>query len=156
MMQVDHLTHSQVWQTCLHVWHDACIYVTWRIHMCDMMHSWWGHDVLIYVTWLIHAFDMTHMYIWHDYIYMYLCCMTRYICDMTPSSGRIMTIYICDMTHSYIWHDFFMCETWLIYLGESHAWLWRDMFLRMTWRLPNLAWGTYLTNAFVRCRVRGI
>ena len=42
------------------------ICVTWRIHMCDMTHSYLWHDAFICVTWLIHMCDMTHSYVWHD------------------------------------------------------------------------------------------
>jgi len=42
----------------------AVIRVPWRIHMCDMTHSYVWHDAFICVTWLIHMCDMTHSYVW--------------------------------------------------------------------------------------------
>jgi len=53
------MTHS-------HVWHDACICVTWPTHTCAMTHSYVGHDSFIGVPQLIHMCAMTHAYVWHE------------------------------------------------------------------------------------------
>jgi len=42
------------------VWHDSFTCVTWRIHMCDMTHSYVWHDSCMCVTSLIHMRDVTH------------------------------------------------------------------------------------------------
>ena len=57
---------------CIHrIWLIIC--VTWRIHMCDMTHSYVGHgslcvwqDASICVTRLIHTCTMTHSHVRHD------------------------------------------------------------------------------------------
>jgi len=52
-------------------WHDAFIYVTCLIHMCDAGITPTAYDSFICVTWLIHMRDMTHSYAWHDsFIYV--------------------------------------------------------------------------------------
>jgi len=43
-----------------YAWHVSFICVTWRIHLCDMPHSYMWHDLFMRVTWLIHICDMTH------------------------------------------------------------------------------------------------
>ena len=87
------LTHS-----C--AWHDAFIYVTWRIFIRDMTHSYTWHDAFIYVTWRIHVRDMTHSYTWHD---AFMCVTWR--------------IHIHRTTHSYMQHVSDTRMTWLI-----HSW----------------------------------
>ena len=87
------VTHS-------YVWHDVFICVTWRIHMCDMTHSYVWHDAFLYVTWLIHMYDM---------IFSWLICM----CDMT------WRIHMCDMPHSHV--------TWLIHVWHPGYVTWERM-----------------------------
>jgi len=50
--QIVHVTHQ--WQHCdSFVWHDSRVWVTWRVHMCDM-------------RWDIRMWDMTQRWTWHD------------------------------------------------------------------------------------------
>ena len=51
-----------------YVWHDLFIFVTWRIHMCDMTQSHVWHDTFICVTRRIYVCDMAHSYAWSDSI----------------------------------------------------------------------------------------
>ena len=92
------LTHSYV-TLLLHMWNDACMCATWRIHTCDVSfirviclagHAWhasWGmchaphsyawRDTFIFVTCPMHVCDMTHLYVlnrwvvlvWHSVCY---------------------------------------------------------------------------------------
>ena len=43
-----------------YVCHDSFIRAIWRVHMCNMTHSYVRHDSL-------KKCDMTHSYVWHDY-----------------------------------------------------------------------------------------
>jgi len=45
-------TYPYVEHDSSHVWHSASICVTWRVHMCDMTHSYVFRDAFICVTWL--------------------------------------------------------------------------------------------------------
>jgi len=75
------------------VWHDAFICVTWRIHMCDMTHSYVWHDAFICVTWRIHMCDMT----------------------CAKPETRIQSWSICRWTnsHSCVWHHSCISVIWL-------------------------------------------
>jgi len=89
--------------------------VTWRIHICDMPHSYVWRWHYSHCLWLIHMRDMTHSYAWHD----------SFICVT-------WLIHIRDMTHDYTgsnassaptaihcntrWHT---VAPWHIYTNES-------------------------------------
>ena len=49
--------YAHSWKHCtapVCVWRDAFMCVTWRIHVCDMTHSYVWHDAFICEIWLIH------------------------------------------------------------------------------------------------------
>jgi len=104
MYTVSDVTHayvSRLWMyTCVHsrvYMHICCTCVhmclTWRIHACEMNHSYVRRDLFLCVTWLILMCDMTHSYVWHN----------SFICVTRP-------IHMCDRTHSYVWHDPSTCD----------------------------------------------
>ena len=88
--------------------------VTWRIHMCDMTHSYVWHVAFICVTWRIYVCDMTHSYVWHDaLICIHMCdishcvCVTHEECKISHWVHRhhihmthwVHRHHISDMTH---------------------------------------------------------
>ena len=112
---VPHETHSHVRHRYSHVWHDALICNTWRIHMWDMrsIHMW---DIGI------HMWDMIYLYVIHDVF----TCETCYI-HMWD-----IGIQMWDMTHSYarhryshVRHDTSRRDTWRIHMWDmrrTHMW----------------------------------
>ena len=111
------MTHSYV-----HVWHDSfiCVRVTWLIHMCtcDMTHSyvyaWHDSFVCVRVTWLIHMSMRAKTW---DTLHRTRRCAHPYpnsICTCDSFMCETWLIYMGDMTHSYVRHDPFVCATWLV------------------------------------------
>ena len=86
------------------------IRVTWRIHMCDMTHSFCD-------TWLIPMFSLTHSYAWRDVS----TCVTRLI--IIPSCVTWL-VHMRDMTCPYVWH---------VSLSFRHVW--HDSFICVPWRI---------------------
>ena len=127
-----------------YVWHDLFIFVTWRIHMCDMTQSHVWHDTFICVTRRIYVCDMAHSYAWSDSIICVIWLI--HMCDLAQSYVRNDT-FICvtryfhffifwtthvkkKITYSYVWHDLFvfwhMCDM-------THSNAWHDVFICVTW-----------------------
>jgi len=103
------MTHS-------YVWHNKCMCVYWRIHMCDMTH------VLCFakarksskkcVRWLIHKCNLTE----------FICVPWRIHMSHVKTSDDVCDVahfHTCDMTHSYVWLDSFVCVTCLIYANNA-------------------------------------
>jgi len=70
----------------------VAVYVTWRIHTCDISHSYVWHDSFICVTWLIHM--------WHDSFI----CVTWLFHMWHDSFIRVTYLHVCDLAqgHSYV------------------------------------------------------
>jgi len=123
------------WRWC--VCHGALVCVTWRIHACDMTHTWHIHDSYMShcVTWKscrrmaprvldVGVCDMARRYVRHDSSI----CVIRLVdmCDRSRYVCVIRLVHMCDMTHSYVWYDLFICVTWLIHMCDmtrSYVWL---------------------------------
>ena len=125
----------------LHVWHDASICVTWRIHLCGMTHSRMRSASFIHMTRCIHmlllqrkrvrgavnrAFNLmchvcvTHSYTWRDVLMFWFCGgrvwgavlrAINWICYVCVT----LHIQMCNMTHSYVWHDTFTNAKWFVH-----------------------------------------
>ena len=106
-----------------HVWCDTFRCVTWRIHICDVTHSYVWHDSSIRVTetWPIQLCDWARSCMWHD-ASIYVCESTIRVmwhirtCDVTQSLSFICLtwrIHICDVTLSYMWRDLYI----YVYIG---------------------------------------
>ena len=89
------------WQRCA-MTHP--IYVTWRIGICDMTHSYVRHDSFVCAKRLVHTCYITHLYVWHE-------------SGVWPSWWQR-----CDMTHSYMRHDSLVCATWLNHACDMFHW----------------------------------
>jgi len=74
--------------TCVLVWHESLICVTWLNYMRDRNHAWC-------VTWCIHTCDLTHLHVWRGAFIrvtwlIYMCgsctCVTWliHVCDLDP------------------------------------------------------------------------
>jgi len=127
-------------------WHNAFIWVTLLMVMCDISRSYLKRQ------WQIHMCDMTHSYVWHDSF-----------------------IHMCDMTHWYVWHDAFISVTWSVnrhalsrlqippllihmcdmtvlqcmYMGDmAHWYVWPYSFISVTWlwRHVTCIWVTWLID----------
>jgi len=147
------MTHSCVWResfvfvlTCLYVWHDSCMCVTWlsapSLSACvfgcfQMCTSRVWHDSSVCMTWPIHVCHMTqypcvtwlHFPAWRVAYW----CMCRDEFTWVPRR-----IYVCDRMRdtmrSYAWHDLFICVTWLIRSCDmTHSYAWHDLFTCVTW-----------------------
>jgi len=74
------------------------------------------------VTWRIHMCDMTHSYVWSftpaKFSQLTYGTVTWYLCLWHDAFIRDMTHYTCAMTHSYVWHDSFICVPWLIHMYD--------------------------------------
>jgi len=85
-----------------HVRHDPVTCVTWRSHMCDMMHSNVWHDAVTSVTRPIH--------VQHDSV----TCATwlNQMCVTWRSRfwKHIRVSQMCDMTHSNVQYDSLECD----------------------------------------------
>jgi len=96
-------------------------FVTWRMCISDMTHSYVWLDSFMCVTWHIHVRDKTHscvVWLWSCYVEWH-------------------DFWICDMTHLHMWYDSFVCVTWLVHVlyGCGHV-VWSDMtFVFVTWRI---------------------
>jgi len=81
-----HPNHNRLWlisicdmtHSCIYVWRDSFMCVTWLTHMCDLTHWCVWNDSFIRVTWLVHTCDTTHSYVWHD----------CFICGITPEPSN--------------------------------------------------------------------
>jgi len=132
------------------------MYVPWRIHICDMLHSYY---------WVVNK-DMTQSYVWpvsdmtHSYSVLNTCAAPRicdyirYARDMTHSRMWLIQVYasfiyvpwiifVCDITHSCIWHDSLILRGKQVCITED-MWLHRvhirhDSFMYMaqlhTWNV---------------------
>jgi len=98
------------------VWHDSFICVTWRIHMCDMTHSYVWHDSFICVT---------HSYAWHDSIARVI--YREGILGVLPAVALHNTIWLI-----HVWYDSIMC---VIHLWSISGVAWRSV-----------AWRCWLVN----------
>ena len=125
--------------TCLHVWRDSFICVTWLTKRSwkagVKMPLYVCHDSFVCVTWIIHMCHVTCWNVWHD----------SFICVT-------WLIRMCDMTHSYVWRDSFICVTWLIHMCDmTHSYVWRDSFIYM-WHdschtnIMSHAWTSHVTH----------
>ena len=115
------------------------MYVAWRIHICDMTHSYMPRDLFIYATRLIHMCDMTHPCAWYDsFVLLQMCDMTDSLAYIRHDAFMCATqlidmcaimhscvrhnllicvpscIHVCDTSHRYVCHHAFMCATQLI------------------------------------------
>jgi len=79
----DTMTHSDVAQLILDVWHDSFICVTWLVD------NVWRDDSFVRVTW-----DIDN--VWHN---------DSFRCGTTHSWFMAWLIHMCDMTHPYVWHN---------------------------------------------------
>jgi len=115
---------------------DSCIFPgelpvkrreTWRLHTCDMTHSFVWHDSFECGTWLWWRFlhlswrvvsrwaACMYIYMYMEiYIYIYKFYLSISILASFLVSGFTMSslsndetrlIHMCDMTHSYVWHN---------------------------------------------------
>ena len=137
------------------VWHDACLYVTWRTHTCDvtLVGSW--KNLFTWVTWLNHKCDMTYWYVWHDSsicVWETLVIATKHSTTAThcntANSTRFVprTIQMCDMTHSSVWHEsFILYEKSLRFQRHIQQNKWDDSFIFVTW--PGHVCGT--THSYI-------
>ena len=128
----------------LGVWHDACMRVTWRIHMCDMTHAYALHASFICVTDSYEGGPVLCLCPYQDYI-IHMIVTWRihtlgiHMCEEGPCSASASTghsyvcrdayihwatrlIHMCDMTHTYVCHDAFICVTWLIHICDMTTW----------------------------------
>ena len=95
--------------TNLYVWHDAFVWVTWLICVCNTPHS-------TYVTCLIHICDMTHSYVGHAASHVRHASFIRVT----------RLIHTCDTPHSFMCHAPFLSATFL------YSYTWHDSFIRVT------------------------
>jgi len=116
---------------------DPLTCVTWRIHMCDKLHSYVSHDSFICVTAIRDSFTCVtavfSLYWRHD---SFMCATWLiHMCDMTPCTSLVTClIYMCDMTQSYVWHDSFICVTWLNHMCDmTHLYVWHHSIICVTW-----------------------
>jgi len=94
---VDAAVSTSPHDTHMNTWHDSCICVAGRIHMCNMTYSYAPHDACI-----LCRRGSRYIPTWHTYEYV-----TRLSCHVfTHMRGR---------THSYARQDLFMCATWCIH-----------------------------------------
>jgi len=100
------------------MWHDAdaCIRLTWRIHMCtcDVTRSYAWHNSFTCAIWLIYMCDITHSHVQQ----IFLTYATRFsgFSQALMSAPITVDMYVeFDMTYSYVWHDACICATWLIH-----------------------------------------
>jgi len=85
----------------------SCTCVTWRIHMCDMTHSYVWHDAFMCVKWLIHMCDISPAHAWHD---SFICAE----CDMreTLDFCQLLLLHMCEI-------DSFICVTGLMCMHDT-------------------------------------
>ena len=132
--------------------------VTWRIHTCDMTHSYVWHDSFIRATWLVHTCGRWCWIRWSP-------CSASYV--WRDSFIRVTwLLHSCDMTYSYVWHEPFICATWLLHTCDmthshvcqnshltrqgyggilnmhecvvsdmTHSYVWHDSFICVIWLL---------------------
>jgi len=128
---------------------------TWRIHLCDMTHSYIWHTY----EWVSRMCNMTHLYVCHTCagaVESCVWCVWRNLRDMTYSlmwhdafiwvwhnlfMRVTWLIHVCNMTHSCVSHDLFMCvtlvqELWKAAFDVCDVWpTRRDVFACVTWRI---------------------
>jgi len=125
------------------VWRDSMMCVTWLSDACDIWYAcvtcsnhMSEHDVLIRVTWRMHMCDMTHSYLWHDSCtcvtwVIHMCAMTC-ACVQHAHICATWIIEICDMLHAYVWHDACKYVTWFVpTCAMTLTYMWCDSW-RMT------------------------
>jgi len=103
--------------------------VTWRIHICDMTHSYLWHDAFTCVMWLTHMCDMTHSYVWHASFQKET--VGRNVVQPTPMNESCHTYEW--VTPLYVWHVAFICVTWIAHMCDmTHSYVWLDSFICAT------------------------
>ena len=92
--------------------------VTWRIHTCDMTHSYVRQDSFICATGL-----------------NYMCTQDSFICVLSRPRTCIDAwlismcdvTYFCDVTNFYVWCDSLICVTSLVYMRDmTHLFMRHD------------------------------
>jgi len=144
---------------------DSCKCVTWLIHLCNMRHDLCTRvtRLIIWVTCRIHVCDMTYAYVRHDSLmrdrlWMYAI-WRNHVWVMSRTHGiheschelMVYVMNVCVTAHACLWHDSSVCVTWLIHVrvmthssvwrascmhvsrlihvyDTSHSFLWRDSF----------------------------
>jgi len=108
------------WQRCA-MTHP--IYVTWRIGICDMTHSYVRHDSFVCAKRLVHTCYITHLYVWHESV-----------CDLHDGKCVTWLIHTCDMTHWYVRHDSIMRATCFIGMRQvTQSYVGHNSFICGTW-----------------------
>ena len=79
------------------------VYVKWRIHVCDMPHSYEVHDAFIHCEWHNSVIRVTLASVQHD---SFICLTWLIQCVTSPAPPRWFP---------YMWQDSFIYVTWLIH-----------------------------------------
>jgi len=140
------MTHFYVWRDTFTHWQWHGSFVSWRIPIDDVPHSYTGTWHGSFVTWLIPMYDVTHSYIGSDMAHSYhdsSLCVTWH-----TFIHRHVTWLIRKMTHPYVWRGTFIpwqwhasCVPWPSPVYEvTHSYVnllkhtgTHDSFLCMTW-----------------------
>ena len=136
---------------------DSSARVSWRIHICDMTHSYVRHDSFVCVTWLIHRCDMILLHGCHDTLtcvrWLIAMCYNKgafshspdtHMWGLTPRCVRhkSFTSVTCgwDMSHTHTHththtHVERSCR-WVTHstcVAMTHSYMWHDSFTYVTW-----------------------
>jgi len=110
--ETSHITHANTQLHASHAWYfsyDSFICVTWRIHICDMTHSYVWHVSFISATWHIHTGDMTHSYVWHD----------SFTCENAAASSHAPKRHVSGSCHTHGWVTAHIWMPHVMHMNES-------------------------------------